>query len=90
MTTRHLVNADGSFAGSYDGPDGQNPPWFTADMVEVPDAPEHADQVWSGAAWSAVPVPAPEPITVEELAALLLTKGTILQGDIDTEIGKRP
>jgi len=49
MTQRFYINSDGTYAGSYDGPDAGNP---HAGKVEVPSCPTSSHLVWDGAQWT--------------------------------------
>ncbi|WP_312809484.1 hypothetical protein [Agrobacterium cavarae] len=60
---RFFVKPDGSYIGSYDGPDESLPPMFQGG-VAVDVAPEDARQVWDGQKWLSV-APMPEMLTAE-------------------------
>jgi len=66
--------------GIYDGVDTPPP----EDTITGP-APENGTQTWLGAAWSTPPPPPTKvdaPLTAEELAAHLVTRNVITQGEI--------
>lgn len=50
MTTRYFVDGNGNYIGGFDGAE---PP---AGAIEVPEAPQDANQTWANGAWSAPPV----------------------------------
>ena len=49
MTQRFYINSDGTYAGSYDGPDNNNP---HAGKVEVPSCPISSKLIWNGTQWT--------------------------------------
>lgn len=58
---RFFVNSDGSYIGSYDGPDETMPSLFSVGFV-VPVAPEDSRQIWAEDGW--LPLISPAPVSV--------------------------
>jgi len=50
MTQRFFVDTNGSFIGSYDGPN-ETMPSNLIEQIEVPTAPEDGRQIWKDGAW---------------------------------------
>lgn len=53
---RFFVNPNGSYIGSYDGPDETMPAMFKG-CIQVATAPMDARQIWDGAHWSVISQP---------------------------------
>lgn len=56
---RHYADAAGRFVGSFADVD---PAALPAGAIEVPDPPDDARDVWTGAAWDSAGRPAPDPV----------------------------
>jgi hypothetical protein len=57
VTTRYFADHSGNYIGAFDGavlPEG---------AIEVPEAPEDAQQIWNGEAWGALPLQVPDRVS---------------------------
>lgn len=81
--TRYFVEADGTYIGGFDVEADDLPGLLPAGAVEIPEAPEHAAQLWNFATSTFNPPPAPErrPLTADELFDVLKTKGVLVESD---------
>jgi hypothetical protein len=69
MTEKFYIDANGAYIGGFVG---TNPP---EGAVEVPTAPQDAEQIWDGEAWGEIPLAPLQPITQRQLRLTLISAG---------------
>lgn len=74
MTTKYYVSQDGKYVGAYVGA-AVTPP----EVIEVPLAPESADQIWNFETnqWGAIPIKVPNAVTMRQARLVLLSVGIL-------------